>query len=337
MELINKSPFITENMLLKDRLGRDLLVVILKCSYSFSSSSQISTCEQQVPVHLEDSFIGDPGESSIKYASAAVPVKPGTDIVHVGHAYAPDGLSREFNALLKVGHISKICRIVGNRRWEKSISGFSLTPPEQFIKMPLVYEKSFGGKDQSSPDNKEHEYEGRNPLGCGFMAKNSKLDPVKICVPNIEDPAELITSPQDRPKPAGFSFYGRDWQPRLTLAGTYDSKWKENNFPLLPVDFNEKYYNSAHPDLITPVNLQGGEIVEIVNLSPLGRVKFQLPAHRPKVAVISYSLETTALEPRFDTLVLEPDLSRFSMVWRASLPVHNAIHTVACVRVIMNA
>ena len=336
MELVNKTLFTAERVLLQDKEGRDLLVVIIKCTYSLKNKTELGPAEEQVPVQMADSFYGKPGESSVRYESDLVPYKPGTDVVLVGHAYAPKPKIKKIDVTVKVGSLEKTCRVTGNRRWKKSFGFVKISDPEPLEKTPLVYEHSFGGQDLSSPETRDHERENRNPVGCGLLAKKSKLDPEKVSLPNIEDPANPIKSRQDRPKPVGFGFIGRHWQPRLSHAGTYDKNWMEKRSPLLPLDFDERYFNGAHPDLISKKYLQGGEPVEIINAAPQGSLRFTLPRIRPQVAMISTTLEWTYAEPQIDTLILEPDQSRIMMVWRASKILNGLLHKVAFIRVTAN-
>jgi len=336
MELANKTQYAAKMALLQDRDGRDLLVVIVKCTFSLNGNSDPIPAQEQVPVQMTDSFYGEPGKSSVLYESDLAPHKAGTDIVMLGNAYAPKGVARELDVSLRVGPLSKVCRVFGNRRWRKMLGQMSISDPEPFDRMPLVYERAFGGADLSSPDETQHDSEKSNPVGCGFVAVKSNLEVDQLPLPNIEDPKVLIKSPQDRPKPAGFGFIGRHWHPRISYAGTYDRKWNEDRSPLLPLDFDERYYNGAHPDLISGRYLQGGEPVDIVNASPQGNLRFSLPGTRPGIEMVLTSLDRTRLEPVFDTLVLEPDRSRVIMTWRASKIVYRELHKIACVRVFEN-
>lgn len=333
MELVNQTLFNAERLVLGDREGRDLLVVVVKCTYAMGNGDGLVPADEQAPIISGDTFHGEPGLSSVRYESDLSPYKPGTDVVLLGHAYAPKGRKTGMVSVsLKAGPLKKTCAVFGERRWW-SIPGTSFSDPVPFARMPLVYERSFGGRDLSPSSEAYHEQEPRNPVGCGLLARGSRLDPEEVRLPNIEDPSCLIKNQMDRPSPTGFGFVGRHWQPRLSLAGTYDRAWQEGRFPLPPLDFDDRYYNGAHSGLISPRHFQGGEPVELVNASPQGTLKFSLPGTRPKVAVISRSLEWTYPEPRLDTLIIEPDLSRVVMVWRASQTVHGGLYTVACIKV----
>lgn len=327
MELINTTPFSAERVVLQDKAGRDLLVVIVKSTFTVDARGRLQPSEKQVPIQMADAFYGDPGESSVRYESDLALRKIGTDVVLVGHAFAPKGKATQIDVTLKVGPLQTVVRVFGDRRWDKVVGLSRITPSQPFEKLPLVYERAFGGKDLSPSDPKRHEFESRNPIGRGFAAKKSKRNIEEIVLPNLEDPAHLIKDVDDRPEPVGFGFIGRHWQPRVSYVGTYDEAWKKNRCPLLPDDFDERYFNGAHPRLVSKRPLQGNEPVEVIGASPHGPLRFTLPGTKPNASVL-FGEERVSLELSFDTLVIEPDESRLTMVWRGSWDVYNQLYKV---------
>jgi hypothetical protein len=77
--------------------------------------------------------------------------------------------------------------------------------------------------------------------------------------------------------PAGFGFIAGDWQPRLALAGTYDEAWTKKRAPLLPKDFDRRFFNAATPGLVTADYLAGNEKVLVLGATAEGRWEFRLP------------------------------------------------------------
>ena len=139
-------------------------------------------------------------------------------------------------------------------------------------------------------------------------------------VPNVEDPRQLISSWKDRPQPAGFGVVASHWMPRLKYGGTYDAAWQKNRFPLLAADFDPRFFQCAPED--QQAALRGGETVELTNLTPDGRLTFELPR-------LWLGFETRFGERRVDhranlhTVILEPAIPRVIMVWHTILPVLN--------------
>ena len=119
--------------------------------------------------------------------------------------------------------------------------------------------------------------------------------------------------------PVGFGFISRSWQPRVKLAGTYDENWQTNRLPLLPLDFNDKYFNAAHPNLINEQHLVGGEQILLKNLSQLGDIGFILPEWKAPVKV-TVKGRSKSIKPILDTVVIEPDINNVALTWRVSMP-----------------
>jgi hypothetical protein len=260
---------------------------------------------------MADKAYGEPGVSSTMYESDLVPRKTGTDLVLIGNAYAPGSKGYQVDVSFAVARTRQVVRVFGNRRWKRGVVSPALSSPELFYKVPLTYEFAFGGTDMTHPDPVCHEREERNPVGRGFMARRSGRNVEDVVPPSIEDPRNLIESMEDRPAPAGFGWIGRHWKPRVNYAGTCDAKWMETRSPLLPEDFDERYYSGAHPMLVTKGFLKGTEPVEVINATPSGTLTFT---------------SKTPLEVKLDTLVVEPDQGRAVTLWRGSMDLHNKLY-----------
>jgi hypothetical protein len=125
-----------------------------------------------------------------------------------------------------------------------------------------------------------------------------------------------------------FGAVGRHWVPRCRFAGTYDEQWLENHFPFLPPDFDERYYQAAPLDQQIP-HPHGGERIDLVNLTADGRAAFVLP---PFDAPIHYFLKKGDREDStltLDTMMIEPDLQRFTLTWRATRAIRRNMFEVA--------
>jgi hypothetical protein len=160
-----------------------------------------------------------------------------------------------------------------------------------------------------------------NPIGMGFTEpwylKATGLK--KIPAPQIDCALDPVLEIGRSYRPRGFGTIARSWQPRLGLAGTYDDNWLRERWPGLPDDFDFAYWNCAHPDLRVPY-LRGDEIIELTNLTPGGKLTFQLPGSTPFVLVRYEKGEIAPAPANLDTLVIEPDNMRVSIVWRTTVP-----------------
>lgn len=328
--LINKTEYVADLIPFLDIDGAETVVAVVKATYTLKPENPelpLSLTEKQVPLTFADEYYGDPETSSLHYASDIVPEKQGTDVVMIGHAYAPHGQAEAIDVTLATGPLKKTIRVFGDRYWKKSLGRVSITSPQPFSTMPLIYERAFGGLDKTHKDPKKWAGEPRNPVGTGLVSNKGRQDLEEISLPNIEDPSALIKSFRDRPQPAGFGFVTPSWKPRLDYAGTYDEDWKENRYPLLPLDFDPRFYNSAHPDLISTEFFRGGELVRVGNASKKGSLSFKLPNVEVNAEFYIDSVVTKQM-CRLDTVVIEPDEERFVLTWRTKVRCHRKLKYV---------
>lgn len=309
--------------------GRELLVVVVKGTYSIPKDSREPTlAELQAPLVDADAFTGEPGYSAPLYESDYAPVKPRCDVMLNGSAYAPGGRPVErVTVSLRAGQVRKQFDVVGNRSWRSEL-GLAVTHPQPFAAVPISYDNAFGGVDNLHPDPSQHDAYLPNPVGKGFFPK-SKPDQIEgKPLPNTEEPGRPITNPAGSYRSMSLGPIGRNWAPRPKYAGTYDQNWIDNVFPFLPNDFQDLYYQCAPEDQQCEY-LRGGEEVVLHNLTPGGYVSFKLPTVEVPVTFYLKSYEERGVVAVCDTLMIEPDLERFTMVWRASLPLRRNMFEVA--------
>lgn len=322
----NHTPFAAERGWVRDRDGAEIWLVAVKATFDIKPDGSTEVSKDQPPVLRVPEYFGEPGKSSIKYETDLILTKTTTDVLLIGHAYAPNGSPvTELDVGFRVGSIKKILRISGDRTWG--------TKPNPFVKMPLVYERAFGGVDHAS-DHPERDWDWRNPVGTGFAIEKSHLE--EIAMPNIEYPDQQFRSWDDRPEPAGFGPIASHWQSRASFAGTYDDKWLKTRQPLLPEDFDERFFQCAPADQQAPQFLRGGEPVVILNLSSGGELRFFLPR-------LYFGFETRFYDGsneihksrKLHTVILEPDFPRVSLVWHTALPCHFKMHKLERTTVIL--
>lgn len=320
LQLKNSSPFVAQIAVLPDVRGIDTLYVTVKAT--FAMGGRLEVADPQPPVLLADEYWGEPGVSSLKYASDVHLTKPSTDVVLVGQAHAPGRKPvAQLDVSLAVGKRKKVVRVFGDREWRPGIliAPASMTKPAPFKTMPLVYERAFGGLHEIEGKKPEILFEPRNPVGSGFAGKRKGDELKGLPLPNLEDPADLVGGTKDQPAPAGFGFVAPAWEPRKSFAGTYDAAWLKQRAPYLPKDFNPRFFNTAHPDLVLDRYLTGGERVEAVNVTPHGVLNFRLPVCELQATVrVAGREEKPVLN--LETVLIEPDDALLSMVWRGAVP-----------------
>ena len=333
--LINETPFAAQELYLSDEDGRELLTVVVKATYTIHPNAALSLSEEQRPVEVGGTYNGDPETSSPRYEPEVAPQKLATDVVLIGHAHAARAGTVQLDVSLQVGPVRKTIRVFGDRHWFTRMGFRVMSDPAPFFKIPLIYERAFGGWDRSPSDPEKHTVERRNPVGVGYHPKRFSSFVEGAPVPNLEDPTHLIDSPTDSPPPAGFGFIGPGWAPRLNYAGTYDDAWMQNRMPLLPKDFDRRFFNAAPVDQIAPGYLRGDEHVVILNASPEGRLSFKLPGTLPPHCFVEmYDEALHALETRLDTVIIDTDDGEIVLIWRAHRLLRSGIHAVRSIRVI---
>ncbi len=313
LEVRNHTPFAAAIVPGLDKEGFDTATVIVKGTFAIDRARELAVAAEQQPIHYGDVPEGEPARSSVRFEADAAPAKPATDVVLVGHAYPPRPAPSVDVALI-AGPVRKTVRVFGNRCWTRGLTGAALSDPQPFERMPLVYENAFGGCDAASAE--PHPYPA-NPVGTGFSSSDDPALVEGLRAPNLEDPAALIARPSDRPAPAGFGFIGRGWSARACFAGTCDDAWRRTRCPCLPLDFDERFFQGAHPDLVAPGHFRGGEPVVAVNASPSGKIELTVPRRSFAIGVVIRGAAREH-EPVLDTLVIAPDDGFVALTWKAT-------------------
>lgn len=310
LQLRNHTPFAANIALFPNQEGIESLYLLVRASFNIGPQWTL-TDEQPEPVEA-DVYWGEPEKSSIKFASDYHVGKPGTDVVMIGQACAPGRQSvTSLDVGLSLGPVSRNIRVFGDRYWQDGM----ITHPLPFQTMPMVYEKAFGG--MHLVDGRVDSVEVRNPVGCGYAGSRRSRDMNGVPLPNLEDPAHLIRQVSDCPPPVCFGFSSPAWMPRAAFAGSYDEAWQSQRAPYLPEDFDSRFFNMAHPDLVCQDYLRGGEPVSISGMHPDGEMNFNLPRIE-LVSDLQLDAGADRLNFQLETVLLEPNQYRLSMHWKAA-------------------
>jgi hypothetical protein len=304
-----------------DATGREHLVIVAKATWSIPDPGQRPRPLPPQPIVLADEYHGAPGESAMRYGTDMARFKPRCDVVFDACAHSPDGQPmRDLQAGFDIAGLRKMVRVLGPRQWRKQLSGWTLSAPEPFIKVPLTAAYALGGTRAYEQDGQQLiEAHLHNPSGLGWAGKQTLKHLDGESAPQLEHPDHPVTRPDTKLPPCALSAVGRHWLPRRHHAGTYDDHWRRDVFPLPPADFDERFHQFAPEDQQMPYPT-GGEAVRLINLIP-GRptLAYALPRLDMQVRVLRADYRQEAPKALVDTLFFEPDLRRFSVVWRASI------------------
>lgn len=331
-EIENATPFVFEALHLIDEECRPLLVPVLKATFDIDAKGRCHPAAVQAPLQMAGECFGeDPATSSYRYEPEVAFHKPATDVVFIGHAYAPAPGTREMLVEVRVGSLTKRILVCGDRVWFEAAGVPTISSPVPFDRVPLVYERAFGGWDRSDPDPEQHAIEARNPVGTGFRRRGFEEG---VRLPNLEDPRARIRRPGDTPPPAGLGFISPHWQPRARLAGTYDEEWRKERCPLLPRDFDRRHLNAASEGLLAPGYLRGDEAVMAAGMTPEESFEFFLPGLPPPALALSLrDAGRRTVRMALDTVIVEPDQRRLMLLWRGHLALRSGPRDVDAIYV----
>jgi hypothetical protein len=313
--VLNCTPYAADRSWGRDKNGVHEWIVAVKATFDVKPNGNLVLADEQPPPLLVPEYNGKDGASSLRYEADLVGPKPATDVVLNGTAYAPQGRpTAEFPVSLRLGSMHKIIKVVGHRAWKHGMFGGSPSAPEPVTQVPIVYERAYGGFDQSDLDPKKHRLDARNPVGCGMVTQAGQP------LPSFEYPSGRI----EEAGPAGFGALASYWSPRRELSGTYDEAWQKGRFPLLPEDWDPRCLLCSPADQRLDGYLRGGELVELENLTPDGKLRFTLPKVYLRFRT-RIDKRTEEHQGRLSTVVIEPDLWRLTMVWQSCLKVRTNV------------
>jgi hypothetical protein len=327
--------------------GKYVLAVLLKRTYRVVPFGPCERAPADRPLYGGDRHYADPMNTTVRFEADFVPYKLTTDVVLNGTAFAPGGRpAREFVAALEVGKARKQVRVIGDRMCRhRAGADPAFGDPQPFTQMPLRYERAYGGVDVYTDPRVQFPYP-RNHLGKGFAVGNTKAVVDGLALPNLEDPADLLTPDRvccgrienwpKQPIPAGFGWYSKYWHPRAGWLGILPAdrpveqmmrkayaqllpeparKLYEEN-PLPTVDF--RFFNGASPGLALPY-LAGDEAVRLTNLTPDGSLLFVLPGDKPAIT-LDLGDGPQAEPVVLHTVQIRADEGEVDLVWRAAFP-----------------
>lgn len=306
-------------------LGEMNVAVTVSALFDIADGRNLSPSADQREIQKSDEYTGPekPTRHLLRQADF-LPYKIGTDVTAIAQAWSPSGEPEiSWLAGIRVAAQDKLLRVHGPRAWYyDDKDGWRLTQTEAAISAPLDYYHAYGGKIPVN-DEKTEEVHLYNPLGPGIVDGETADKSLQYKAPQIEDQNAPIENIVDEYTPQGFAPIHPAWRFRQQYVGTYDKDWLATQHPFLPPDFDYRFYNCAHPDLIFEPFLQGAEIIQLANLHPHHKqMHFALP-DKYWGTVASYKNGTTVRSPmaldgvHFELLQTTP---KVRITWRAAFP-----------------
>ncbi|WP_127960396.1 DUF2169 family type VI secretion system accessory protein [Serratia microhaemolytica] len=337
MEVVNGAKHtVAEAIMMMDKEGNEFVVVIIKATYRIPKDGKMPRpIIPPQPIVQADQFTGEPGLSAVIYEADYVLRKPLCDVLFHARAHTPDNYPKQsVTVTVQVASMTKTLKVYGPGTWQSGPTGLVAQRQPFVTSLPLTYDHALGGAhawDDNDPTRIEtHRI---NPVGVGYAtkAKRKLADTPTPCIEALDRP---ITAPDSKAVPQALSALPRNSALRVCYAGTYDETWRQEVFPFLPEDFDERYCQSSPADQQIPYP-QGGESVYLANLMA-GRteVRFNLPRFdNIPIRVLKHNHDVLEVQPIVDTLFFEPDEQRFSVVWRGVIPLVRKIREIETIAI----
>jgi hypothetical protein len=314
--LLNETPFAVASTWTRDERGAEFWLVAARACFEIDPQGRQSPAIEQTEVQRAPVFAGDPLTSGLVRDSDFVLSKNGTDVLLEGGAYAPKSSpTAQCTVHLEVHTIRKTLNVLGDRRLSYGVLGLSIPRPQPFLNIPLTWERTYGGCIRQGD---AFTWEPSNPAGTGFSSQPELLN--GTLAPNVE----YLDSPYRGPKsgrPAALGAIAQHWQPRAKYGGTYDERWRLTRDPLVPEDFDRRYFRNAPDDQQTQSPLLGHEEVKLLGFTPEGFLGFILPRIKLDMITTFRRYGDVRQEPSIHTLWLMPDRRRFEIVYLSALEV----------------
>jgi hypothetical protein len=326
MTVANASPFAALGCAYVAPDGLDVVLVAVKATFVQRADGRWVVADEQVEVRAGDvANFPDATDSSVRYPADSTYLKRGTDVVIVGEAISPKPVTH-LDVAARVRDRTVVLRVHGERLYYRGAMGVAVGPAAPFERKPIVYERAYGGTDPSGSA-----LDPRNPVGRAFAKNAASL--VDTPAPQIEDPAHPITSASDRPTPVGFGATGPGWQPRVGYAGTFDETWRRTRIPLMPLDFDLRFNNVAHPSLQFDRHLVPGDPIAIMGMTEGAPLQLEIP----RLSIVLYGRyedgRVVEARPPIDTALIEPLDRRLELTLRHAFPMGRGKRLLREVRV----
>lgn len=283
----------TACFLARDEEGEQVVSVLVKRTFAITDGHELEPCEEQAEIVDEDELQPketEPGAYPVA-ESEVVPYKLRTDVVVTGEAVAPgERPTPEGYAGVEVGNHRKYVKVFGDREIRGKRGGsLRFTEPEPYERIPLTYDRAYGGVDPSVPRDEDPEtveewldyltlvrHPGvypRNPVGRAYVVNPHAWLLNERPLPNFEDPDDLLSpgriiveKPGEwwrQPLPAGLGWFGRAWYPRGALGGLLppflpdEGAVREARMGLVPPDHVSAARRRSTEDGVDPAFFNG--------------------------------------------------------------------------------
>ncbi|WP_437278055.1 DUF2169 domain-containing protein [Sorangium sp. So ce375] len=281
--------------------GQLHVTLVAKATFAMVPGGEVRRIEPLEVIRSEVYTRGNPMKPLLA-ASELAPWLPRAEVVLTGHAWATGGAPVRRMAvrlaILRAGAalVDKRLEVVGDRTGGAAPAG---AQPEPFVKMPIEYQRAFGGPGEPE-----------NPLGVGAV---------------IDERAGGGALPNLLPLGGGRAPVGLGPIPPIVPSRTRLlrglARAELEGIASIPDDFDWSYFQSAPADQRFD-RVLGGEEIVLEGLSQRHpTLATRLPALRALATILLPNGAARWLPLAGDTLIVQPDAERCAIVFRGSFQV----------------
>lgn len=326
-ETTNRTPFAVHGYPVRDARGCEHWGLAVRGTFTLPpvNGAPVRLAEVQPPVSLVPEFHDD-GEELLADPDFT-PFRPACDVTLIGTAHPPEGAAvRRFPVSLTAGTATKTIDCYGPRRWRQGWFGGTLELDGMAEAVPLSWRQTTGGADLTPDARRDVHADGApaprlhnlNPIGAGWVSNPRRIPSGKaVKLPPLAATGLDPGTPPKNHRPVGFGAVPGHWPGRAPLAGTFDARWEADRHPLLPTDFDPRFWQAAPPDQV--VDLRGGEPIEVTGVHPEGPIAFRLPQ-------ILLDARTRIGAERIDSrmqliaVTINTNMNSLTLTWAAAIP-----------------
>jgi hypothetical protein len=241
------------------------------------------------------------------------PPKPLFDLLVAGYVVPPENHRKpQIKACVRIGHQQTILEAHVPRYWKPGLVNHS---PEPLSKTLYRVPVSYALADWSG----------------GFPLEPEPEQPQLL--PWLQRSGVTCHRKQHDKYPAGFGFWPENAEHRKRHSGTYGKAWQWQRMPDLPNDFDDRFYNVAHPELQLLQTPAPGTEIQLTHLSETAQLTIRMPSLELTAQVTTVGgsvLPPVPLKP--DTLTIEPNHSRMSLIQRTILKMDSGERAIRSIR-----
>ncbi|MCL9783482.1 DUF2169 domain-containing protein [Vibrio sp. S4M6] len=285
----------------RDSEGNEVWVLTFKRAWNYVEEQWKEDCE--VSIRDAPEYIDEPGLSPVKAEHDFAILKFNTDVIVFGKARTKSKQPQVKHTcqLFIENHINKALNVVGERQWMKNGAVVVTSSPAPFIVKDIDYRHAIGGDE-------------KNRYGSGLIKKTSEL--LVTQVPSIFYPSQDWSSKPSTLKVAGFGIEAPHFDRRRRYAGTFDQIWQDERKPLLPTDFDPRFYQIAPEDQQCNGFLSGGEKIRLSGFHHNDDLSFKVPVDK----YVAFAEFEQSKQKNMDiyTIYIDTELNRVEITYSAS-------------------